>query len=58
MHILLRELAWIGRVLFSCEADKSIVVHVNPERVETRHEHIDAQIVLQPIDQVRVRDVL
>ena len=58
MDELLSKLVGIVVVLFSCKSYQTITVHVNFERVKTGDEHVDSQIILQSIDQVRIRNVL
>ena len=57
MDELFNELTGVICVLLSSKSHKPICIHVHFERVEARNEHVDAQIVLQPIDQVGVGDV-
>ena len=58
MDILFLELARIIRVLLSGEAHQAIVIHIDTQRVEARHQHVYPQIVLQSVDQMRVGYVL
>ena len=50
MHVLFLQLARVVRILLSGEAHKPIVVHVDSQRIETRDEHVDPQIVLQTVE--------
>lgn len=40
------------------EAGESLLEHVDPQRVIAGDEDVDAQVVLEVVDQVRVADVL
>ena len=58
MDVLFLELARISRVLLGSEAHQAIVIHIDTQRVEARHQHVDPQIVLQSVDQMRVGYIL
>ncbi len=66
MHEFATEVLGVERVLFGSESHKAcnsqtqvltIVENVNSERVEAAHQHIDSQIVLQAVDQVRLHNI-
>ena len=46
---LLAKLIWVIGILLGCKSDQTIGVNVNFERVETRHKHVDTQIILEAI---------
>lgn len=46
------------RVLLSCEPHQPFLEQVNFERIKAGYECINSHIVLEPMDQVRVADVL
>lgn len=45
-------------VLLGRETDQALLKEVDFERVKAGDERVDAHIVLEPVDQVRIRDVL
>lgn len=58
MDVLLINRFYVIRVFLSREPDKTLFEHVNFQRVETRYQTVDPQIKLEPVDQVRIRQVL
>ena len=58
VNILLGELAGVVAVFLSGEPYEAVVVDVGLQGAEARHEDVHSQIVLQPINEMRVGDVL
>ena len=58
MDIFFLQFARVVGVLFGCETDQAVIVHVDSQRIEARHQNIHAEIVLQTIDKVWIGDIL
>ena len=57
VHVDVGELGAVGGVLVGGEADEALLVEVDAERAERGHEHVNAEVVLGAVDQVRLGDV-
>ena len=44
-------------ILFRCKSDKTFSVYIDPQRLETRHNNVEPEIKLVPVQQQRVVDV-
>ena len=54
MDELLGQLVRVVAVFLSGEAHEAVVVNVNFQRVEAGDKNVDAQVVLQAVDQVGI----
>jgi hypothetical protein len=58
MHVSLFDILNFGIVLMSGKPGESFVEHVNSQRIVTGDKNINSQIILEPIDEMRVMNVL
>ena len=56
MHVLV-VLVKLSRVLLGGKPGQALLVHVDSERLVARHDYVDAQVKLVPVDQERISDV-
>lgn len=54
MRILSFIVEFTNVVFFTCKSYKAFSVHVNPERFETCHYHVDSQVEFVTIEKQRV----
>jgi hypothetical protein len=58
MHVSLFDILHFGIVLMGSKPGESFVEHVNSQRIVTGDKNINSQIILEPIDEMRVMNVL
>ena len=58
MHVSLFDILDFGIVLMSCKSGQPFVEHINSQRIVTGDKNVNSQIVLEPIDEMRVMNVL
>ncbi len=58
MNISFLEIFQFGSVLISSESSESFLEHVNFKRIVASHEHVDSEVVLIIVDEMRVINVL
>ena len=58
VHVSSLDVSGLAGVLVGREPHKPILEQINPQGVVAGDEHIDPEIVLQVIDEVRIGDVL
>ena len=46
MYKLLGQLVWVIVILFSCEADKAITIHIHFKWIEACDKYVDSQVIL------------
>ena len=56
MHVLV-VLVKLSRVLLRGKPGQALLVYVDSERLVARHDYVDAQVKLVPIDQERISDI-
>ena len=57
MHVLVLQIAGVIHVALGGKPHQPLVEHVDPQRVETRHQHVQPQVKLVPIDEHWISDV-
>jgi hypothetical protein len=58
MHVSFFDILHFGIVLMGSKPGESFVEHVNSQRIVTGDKNINSQIILEPIDEMRVMNVL
>lgn len=58
MRVIVLGAASFNEILFRRESREAFFINVDAQRIERRDKHVDAQIIFESIDQMRVVDVL
>ena len=57
MYIPLLQTCLTVAIFFCCKSDQTLLVDVYTQGVEAGHTNVDSQVVLVPVDEMRVLDV-